>query len=104
MFEIQRTRIRAQAQLPAGKVKIGIETNHPHFMTRGPLNVTMTVNGEPVAKGTAPVTCPIAFSANEFLDIGVALGSPVSPDYYDKAPFKFTGTIERVHVACVIPK
>ena len=41
---------------------------------------------------------------NECLDIGVALGSPVSPDYYDKAPFKFTGTIERVHVACVIPK
>ena len=50
------------------------------------------------------VTCPIAFSVNECLDIGVALGSPVSPDYYDKAPFKFTGTIERVYVACVIPK
>lgn len=28
----------------------------------------------------------------------------MSPDYYDKAPFKFTGTIERVHVAYVIPK
>ena len=104
-----RSRIRSSVacrscSLPAGKVKIGIETNHPDFMPRGPLNVTMTVNGEPVAKGTAPVTCPIAFSANDCLDIGVALGSPVSPDYYDKAPFRFTGTIERVHVACVIPK
>ena len=102
--EIQRTKIRAQTPLPAGKVKIEIQTNHPDFMPRGPLNVTMTVNGEPVAGGTAPVTCPIAFSANECLDIGVALGSPVSLDYYDKAPFKFTGTIERVHVAYVPPK
>ncbi len=46
----------------------------------------------------------MAFSANECLDIGVALGSPVSLDYYDKAPFAFTGTIERVHVAYVPPK
>ena len=104
LFEIQRTKIRAQTPLPAGKVKIEIETNHPDFIPRGPLNITMTVNGEPVAAGTAPVTCPIAFSANECLDIGVALGSPVSLDYYDKAPFKFTGTIERVHVAYVPPK
>ena len=32
------------------------------------------------------------------LDIGVALGSPVSLDYYDKAPFKFNGRIEQVTV------
>ena len=71
----------------------------PDFVPRGPLNVTMKVNGELIAEGTAPVTCPIAFSANECLDIGIALGSPVSLDYYDKAPFKFNGTIDRVHVA-----
>ena len=34
------------------------------------------------------------FSANDCLDIGIALGSPVSMDYYDKAPFKFDGTID----------
>jgi arylsulfatase len=28
----------------------------------------------------------------------MALGSPVSLDYYDKAPFKFNGKIEQVHV------
>jgi arylsulfatase len=38
------------------------------------------------------------FTANDCLDIGIALGSPVSLDYYDKAPFKFNGTIERVHM------
>lgn len=32
------------------------------------------------------------------LDIGLALGSLVSFDYYDKVPFRFNGTIESVHV------
>ena len=38
------------------------------------------------------------FTANDCLDIGVALGSPVSLDYYDKAPFKFNGRIDQVTV------
>ncbi len=103
LFEIRRTKLRASEPLPIGSVNIEIETNHPEFMPRGPLNITMKVNGEVVAKDTAPVSCPIAFTANECLDIGVALGSPVSLDYYDKAPFKFNGTIERVHVRYAEP-
>ena len=51
----------------------------------------------------SPVSCPIAFSATECLDIGVALGSAVSPDYYDKKPFKFNGTINRVDIKYVSP-
>ena len=46
----------------------------------------------------------LLFTANDCLDIGIALGSPVSLDYYDKAPFKFNGTIEQVHVGYVTPK
>ena len=42
-----------------------------------------------------------AFTANECLDFGMALGYPVSLDYYDKAPFKFNGTIERAYVRYV---
>ena len=38
-------------------------------------------------------------AANIRLDIGVCLGSPVSLDYYDKAPFPFEGQIDRVRVA-----
>ncbi len=37
--------------------------------------------------------------ANDCLDIGCCLGSPVALDYYDKAPFRFNGHIERVRVA-----
>ena len=58
----------------------------------------MKVNGEVVARGQVPISAPLFFTANDCLDIGVALGSPVSLDYYDKAPFKFNGTIQSVHV------
>ena len=58
----------------------------------------MKVNGEVVATGQVPISAPLLFTANDCLDIGIALGSPVSLDYYDKAPFKFNGTIEQVHV------
>ncbi len=56
------------------------------------------VAGEELATGTVPISAPLLFSANDCLDFGVALGSPVSMDYHDRAPFPFNGTIERVHV------
>ncbi len=39
-----------------------------------------------------------AFSASETLDVGMDLGSPVSFDYFDRAPFRFDGSIEKVEV------
>ena len=50
------------------------------------------------AQGQVPISAPLLFTANDCLDIGIALGSPVSLDYFDKAPFKFNGRIESVHV------
>ena len=44
-------------------------------------------------------TAPLLFTANDCFDIGLCLGLPVSLDYYDKAPFRFNGHIDRVHVA-----
>ena len=38
------------------------------------------------------------FSADDGCDVGVDTGSPVSPDYYDKAPFKFNGRIDQFTV------
>jgi hypothetical protein len=64
----------------------------------------MKVNGEVVATGQVPISAPLGFTANDCLDIGIALGSPVSLDYYDKRPFKFDGTIEQVHVGYVTAK
>ena len=101
LFIIQRTKIRAKEKLPTGKVKIEIETVYVVPRPGGPLKVTMKVDGEVVAEGTVPISAPLIFTANDCLDIGIALGSPVSLDYCDKAPFKFNGTIENVHVQYV---
>ncbi|WP_222928097.1 arylsulfatase [Luteimonas viscosa] len=101
LFIIQRTKIRATETLPTGKVRIEVETAYAEPRPAGPLTVTLKVNGDVWAQGTVPVSAPLLFTANDCLDIGIALGSPVSLDYYDKAPFRFNGSIEQVHVKYV---
>jgi arylsulfatase A-like enzyme len=98
LFILVRTKIRTTEKLPTGKVKIEVETAYVEQKAAGPLKVTLKVNGKVVAEGTVPVSAPLGFTANDCLDIGQALGSPVSMDYREKAPFKFNGKIEQVHV------
>ena len=98
LFIVQRTQIRAKDKLPTGKVKIEVETKYAVLRPAGPLDITMKVNGKIVAQGQVPVSAPLLFTANDCLDIGTDLGSPVSLDYFDKAPFKFNGKIDQVHV------
>jgi hypothetical protein len=98
LFMIMRTKIRAKEKLPVGKVKIEVETVYAEFKPGGPLTISLNVNGKPFASGVVPVSAALAFTANDCLDIGVALGSPVSLDYHKKAPFKFNGTINKVNV------
>lgn len=98
LFEIQRTRFCSQQNLPAGKVKIDVETRYAEARPAGPLNVSLKVNGALVANGVVPISAPLLFTANDCLDIGVDLGSPVSLHYFDKAPFAFSGKIAEVKV------
>jgi arylsulfatase A-like enzyme len=98
LFIVQRTQIRAKDKLPTGKVRIEVETQYVELRPAGPLEITMKVNGTIVAKGSVPVSAPLLFTANDCLDVGTDLGSPVSLDYFDRAPFKFNGTIQQVQV------
>ncbi len=98
LFIIMRTKIRAKQKLPVGKARIEVETVYADPRPGGPLKVTLNVNGKPFAAGVVPVSAPLLFTANDCLDIGIALGSPVSLDYHKKVPFKFNGTIEKVNV------
>jgi len=98
LFEIMRTHIKAKERLPTGKVKIEVETSYVDRKPAGPLNVVLKVNGKEVASGVVPVSAPLVFTANDALDFGIDLGSPVGLEYYDQAPFKFNGTIEQAHV------
>jgi len=98
LFEIQRTQLKSEARLPIGKARIEVTTKYAVQKPAGPLEVTLKVNGRKVAHGQVPVSAPLGFTANDCLDIGTDLGSPVSTDYYDKAPFKFNGDISEMRV------
>jgi len=97
-FIVMRTTLRSPTRLPTGPAKIQIETAYAEPRPAGPLDITMTVNDAPFGAGRVPVSVPLAFTANDCLDIGTCLGSPVSTAYYDKAPFPFTGQIHNVNV------
>jgi arylsulfatase len=98
LFEISRTHIRAEKKLSAGEANIEVITTYAEKRAAGPLDVVIKVNGKEVAKGRIPVSAPLGFTANDCLDIGIDLGSPVSVDYFDRAPFKFNGSIDEMYV------
>jgi arylsulfatase A-like enzyme len=99
LFEIQRTDIKAKDKLPTGKARIEVETSYVERRPAGPLKVVLKVNGREAASGVVPISAPLGFTANDCLDFGSDLGSPVGLEYYDQAPFKFNGKIEQAFVA-----
>jgi arylsulfatase len=99
LFILSRTKIRSAEPLPAGPATITVTTRYAEVRPAGPLDIVISVNGATVASGQVPVSAPLLFTANDCLDIGTCLGSPVSLDYRERAPFAFEGRIHRVHVA-----
>ncbi|MGV0806353.1 arylsulfatase [Mycolicibacterium setense] len=99
LFILSRTKIRSEAKIPPGRATITVATQYADPRPAGPLDITVAHNGETVAGGQVPVSAPLLFTANDCLDIGTCLGSPVSLDYRDRAPFPFEGRIHRVQVA-----
>lgn len=104
LFLIQRTKLSSDTRLSAGRVKIEVETSYVEPRPAGPLKVTLKADGKTVAEGVVPVSAPLLFTANDCLDIGLALGSPVALDYAERAPFRFNGTIHNVNVKYVAVK
>ena len=97
LFEVERTKIRSKAALPAGKVKVEVESKLAGKIG-GPMDVTLRVDGQEVAQGHVPRAMSLHFTSNATFDIGEDRDSPVSLDYFDAAPFKFNGTIGRTTV------
>jgi arylsulfatase len=99
LFEVQRTKIRAKSKLPAGKVQIEVESKLVGKIG-GPMDVTLKVNGEVAARGRVPAAMSLHFTGgNETFDIGSDMGSPVSLEYFDQAPFRFNGAIGTTKIA-----
>jgi arylsulfatase len=94
-------RVVSDIPLPTGDVEIVLDYTQKPFKqfvesTGGPAK--LFINGKVAGEGEIANVTPGRFSATETLDIGMDLGSTVSPDYHDKAPFAFTGTIKEVTV------
>ncbi|MFL9904530.1 sulfatase-like hydrolase/transferase [Paraburkholderia fungorum] len=95
---IQRTRVRLSEPLQAGHHVIEVELTPTARKPASPATVTLRVDGTEAARGTVPFTVPLAFTSDETFDVGRDLGSPVSTEYFDRAPFAFDGRISDVHV------
>jgi arylsulfatase len=96
MMIIERYIAHSSNSISAGKHRIDVATQIEK--PGGAAEVTLMVDGTEVAHTTVKRTVPAAFTASESFDVGLDLGSPVSLDYFDRAPFPFTGKIESVKV------
>ena len=86
----------AETPLPEGEVRVELvfAADAPKPATGG--EVTLLVNGEPVASGRMEHTVPARFSGYSGMDIGRDNGLVVDQSYADQAPFAFTGEIKQV--------
>ena len=99
LFMMNRTKISSKEKLPTGKVKIEVQERFTAPGPGSPIDVTMKVNGKIVAQGQVPVSVASFWTNNDGFDIGSDLGSPVSADYFDQAPFYFNGSIVTTKIA-----
>ncbi|WP_299161995.1 arylsulfatase [uncultured Eudoraea sp.] len=95
---MNRYKITSQSALPVGKVNIEVETRYDSKERMAPATITLRLNGEQVGQGRIDRSVPAAHTASETFDVGVDLGSPVSLDYYDRAPFRFNGKINKIDI------
>jgi arylsulfatase len=95
---MNRYKFASASAIPTGKVKIEVETKYDSMERMAPATLTLSVNGAQVAQGRIERSVPAVHTASETFDVGVDLGSPVALDYYDRAPFRFNGEIEKIHI------
>ena len=95
---IDRTIARSQEKIASGKHTVVVDTTLKAPKPGAPADIVLSVDGREVARATVKMTVPAAFTASETFDVGIDLGSPVSRDYFERAPFKFSGKIEKVRV------
>ncbi len=93
---VERTVASAPSPLSPGDHEVVVELVMDGRRFRGPATLNLELDGEAVATARVPRTVPAMFSFSETFDVGVDLGSPVSLAYFDRRPFRFTGTIEQV--------
>jgi arylsulfatase len=96
LFE-DHTVLRGKQPLPAGEAIITVDFDYlgEEGVLGAGADITLSVNGTPVAEGSMEATVPARFGIDTF-GIGEDSGQPVTHEY--RAPFRFTGAIEKVVV------
>jgi len=95
---IDRSIAKSPDKIAPGKHTIVVDTTLKAPKPGAPADIVLSVDGKEVARTTAKMTVPAAFTASESFDVGTDLGSPVSRDYSERRPFKFDGKIGKVEV------
>jgi len=95
---MNRYKVSSDGPIPAGDVRIEVETRFEPNQRGGPATITFRVNGNQVGQGRVESTVPTTFTASETFDVGMDLGSPVALDYHERAPFEFNGKIDKIYV------
>jgi len=93
---VETYRQKADRPLPRGDVTVKMLFVSDEAKAGSGGEVTLFVNGEPVAKDRMPRTVPVAFSTYAGMDVARDNGLVVDREYEDKAPYVFTGTVKSV--------
>ena len=98
---IERYKVHTDQPIAPGRHLIEVDTSIRQ--PRAPATVVISVDGVQVATTTVARTNPGIFTASETFDVGLDLGSPVSLDYFDRAPFAFNGVIQSIAISYQSP-
>lgn len=94
----QRFRIGSDAPVPTGDhVTLVADFAYDGGGFGKGATVTLSANGQQVGQGRVDLTVPLMYGTDGF-DIGGDYGGAVSPEYADKMPFVFSGTLESVTI------
>ena len=98
---LNRYKAASASPIPTGKVRIEVKTQYDSQERLAPATLTLTVNDNQVAQTRIERSVPAGHTASETFDVGKDLGSPVAMDYLDRAPFEFSGEIEKIHISYI---
>jgi arylsulfatase A-like enzyme len=96
-FGLQRFQVRTESPLPVGKHEVRVEFTYDGEGAGLGGSVDLFVGGVCDGKGRVEATIPYYFSFDETLNVGVDLGTPVSPEY-PRLDNALTGLVHEVRI------
>jgi len=100
MLGVDRYKASSATAVPAGRHEIQIELLYDERRAQAPATLTLRVDGTEVGSCRVERSVQAGFSSDNF-NVGIDLGSPVSLDYHERAPFAFEGTIDQLHITYI---